>query len=142
MLLLICCVAAGCDTRAQVTGKVTYPDGSPLTVGQVQGYGDGVHVRGQIGEDGTFELYEATPGDRVPAGRTYLISIVNTEVADLTNVPTLSASPDATGGVAAIRPRSIQHVDPKFNDDRISGLELVIPKSSKPVEYNIEVTKP
>jgi hypothetical protein len=137
VLLLICCIAVGCgEVRAPVTGKVTYPDGSPLTVGDIRGYGNGSHIRGKIGADGSFELYEVQPGDRVPAGKTYAISIVNTQI------------PEEIAGVASVpgapvkMPKIITHVDPKFERSETSELVLELPKSAKPVEFNVEVTKP
>ena len=133
--LLVCCIVAGCgEVRTQVTGKVTYPDGSPVTVGEVRGYGDGSHIRSDIGADGSFELFEVKPGDRVPAGKTYGISIVNAEIAE----PVVVTNP----GMPLPLPKTTVYVAPKFADEATSGLTLEVPKSSKPIEYNIEVTRP
>lgn len=133
-LLLICLVAAGCEVRTPVSGKVTFPDGSPLTVGEVRGYGDGTHIRAPLGEDGTFELYEVTPGDRVPAGKSYAISVVNAEKrAQVTVRP---------GTIPSAPPEIIPLINHKFANNATSDLKLEVPKSSKPIEFNIEVTKP
>ena len=133
LALAACCVVAGCDVRAPVSGKVTYPDGEPLSLGEVRGF-DGVstHIRAEISEDGTFELYEVKRGDRVPAGRTYEIFIANAETR-----------PEPPAGV--IFPPSvppIEHVHPKFSNPSMSEIRLVVPKSSKPVKFDIEVQKP
>lgn len=133
-LLLICCVISGCKVRTPVTGKVTFSDGSPLTVGEVRGYGDGTHIRANIGEDGTFDLYEISPGDRVPAGKTYEISIVNAEERE-----TVVVRP---GAIPSAPPRITPLVNSKYANGATSGLKLEVPKSAKPIEYNIEVTKP
>ena len=135
VLLLICCVVAGCEVRAPVTGKVTFPDGSPLTIGEVRGYGDSTHIRANLGEDGSFELYEVKPGDRVPAGKTYEITIVNAETRGKT--PVLRP-----GEIPSAPPAIIPLVNQKFANAATSGLKLEVPKSAKPIEYNIEVTKP
>ena len=139
LALFICLVAAGCEVRAPVSGTVTFPDGSPLTVGEIRGFGDGRHIRVFVDEDGSFEFYEVMRGDRVPAGRTYEIMFVNTTVPDPASVP----PPPAAGGVPAVfMPRMIDHVDHKFTNAATSGLELVVPRSSAPIEFNIEVTRP
>ena len=133
--LLTCLVVVGCDVRAPVSGKVTFPDGSPLTVGEIRGYGDGSHIRANIGEDGTFELYEVMPNDKVPAGKTYEIFIANAEKRGEVVMP--------PGGGPPVAPPSVTPlIDSKFSNPVTSGLRLEVPKSSKPVEYNIEVTKP
>ena len=141
-LLLVCSIAIGCgEVRAPVSGKVTYPDGSPLTVGEIRGYdGESSHIRAKIGEDGTFELYEVKPGDRVPAGKTYAIAIVNTEVMpDAATVarPDMSITSSGSSPVA-----SIMHIHPKFGNDTTSGIILEVPNNSTPLEFNIEVTRP
>ena len=132
-LLLICCVA-GCEVRTPVTGKVTFPDGSPLTIGEVRGYADGTHIRADIGKDGSFELYEVKPGDLVPAGKTYEITIVNAEEREAHPV----VKPGATPPLPKITPL-IHH---KFSSGTTSELKLEVPKSANPMEFNIEVTKP
>jgi len=133
VLVLICCVV-GCEVRTPVSGKVTFPDGAPLAFGEVRGYGEGSHVRANIGEDGSFELYEVKPGDGVPAGKTYEITIVNTEDREVVEVK--------PGMAVSAPPRLIERVNPKFSQPATSDLKLVVPKSKNPIEYNIEVTKP
>ena len=135
LLLVACCCLTGCETRAKISGKVHYPDGSPVTVGEVRGYSDGTHIRSPIKEDGGFELFEIKPGDKVPAGKTYEISIVNAEVAEKIVMKPGMAPPTSL-------PKTIVYVHPKFANPATSELKLEVPKSSKPVEYNIEVVKP
>ena len=135
LALLACCFTIGCEVRAPVSGKVTFPDGAPLTVGEVYGYADGTHIRASVGEDGSFDLYEVKPGDRVPGGKTYTISIVNAETRKEVPLP-------RPGMIPAAPPEIISLIDPKFASGTTSGLQLEVPKSSKPVEFNIEVTKP
>ena len=133
-LLLVCFVFAGCEVRAPVSGKVTFPDGSPLTLGDIRGYGDGTHIHASIGEDGSYELYEVKPGDRVPAGKTYEIAIVNTE-EDIK----VASRP----GVIPPPPSDpVLRINAKFQNGATSGLKLEVPKSAKPIEFDIEVTKP
>lgn len=133
-LLLICCVVTGCKVRTPVTGKVTFPDGSPLTIGEVRGYADGTHIRANLDDDGSFELYEVTPGDRVPAGKTYEITIVNAEERENVVV--------RPGAIPSAPPKITPLVHSKFSNGATSGLKLEVPKKATPIEFNIEVTKP
>jgi hypothetical protein len=66
-VLLLSTVAPGCGGRQQVTGRVTYEDGTPVPEGTVIGEaevdGKPVGVQGNIEKDGTFRLGGAKPGD-------------------------------------------------------------------------------
>ena len=141
--LLVGCCTVGCgEVRTSVKGKVTFPNGEPLTVGEVRGYGDGSHIRSPIKNDGTFELYEVKPGDKVPAGKTYGISIANAIIEEPV-VQRTGAAPGATpqiGGLV-VPPEPTRLVASKYSAAETSGLVLEVPRSSKPIEFNIEVTK-
>src|SRR5581483_3241072 len=77
LALVLLAGAAGCGTRLYpVTGKVTYPDGQPLTEGTVvfesQAAGPDqklVMARGPIQADGSYALGTYKPGDGAPAGK-------------------------------------------------------------------------
>ena len=151
VLLLIGAVTGCGDVRTKVSGKISYPDGSPLTVGEIRGFGgtdkDGAHVRAFIKEDGSYELYDVKPGDKVRAGLTYKLAIVNATVEEAVGGSGGSA-PRITGpsGLAApspmALPKRIQHVATKYSDMATSGIIMEVPKSSKPFVFNFEVTKP
>jgi hypothetical protein len=66
--------AAGCGRALYPAGgKVTYPDGKPVTEGLVvfesKGQEKAVTARGEIQSDGRFQLSTHRPGDGVPAGK-------------------------------------------------------------------------
>ena len=66
--------AVGCGPRLYpVRGKVTYPDGKPLTAGLVvfesQGQEKPVTARGDIRADGSYQLGTYRPGDGALAGK-------------------------------------------------------------------------
>jgi hypothetical protein len=76
----------GCNGRStyQVSGKVQYKDGSPITGGvRVVNFepteSSTATIRktatGQIGQDGTFEMYSRKPGDGVIPGK-YAVTFV------------------------------------------------------------------
>lgn len=81
LLALFCAVVlvacAGCGGRSQVSGKVVFSDGTPLTVGTVNFTDGKVACKGQIESDGTFKMRTFKPGDGVPAG-TYKVFITDT----------------------------------------------------------------
>jgi hypothetical protein len=85
-VLLILITAAGCGNgRYTVTGKVTYPDGSPLTEGIVIGQmGEGlesVTVQGSVKPDGTFSWGTDVPGDGARPGL-YRVAVVPRTLGD------------------------------------------------------------
>ena len=140
-LMLACCFAVGCgDVRAPVSGKVTFQDGSPLTLGEVRGYdGEDSFIRGWIEKDGTFELYEMKPGDGVPAGKTYGITVTNAiEAVGQGQHAQAGGGAPPRAGIEEVR----HHVHLRFGQAEGSGLELVVPKSAAPIEFNITVEKP
>jgi hypothetical protein len=66
--------AAGCGPALYPAGgKVTYPDGKPVTAGMVvfesKGQDRPVTARGEIQSDGSFRLSTHRPGDGVPPGK-------------------------------------------------------------------------
>jgi len=70
-------VVSGCGGRCQVTGKVTFSDGTPLTFGTVTFSNDTTMCKGDVQEDGTYRMRTFKPGDGVPPG-TYKIYITGT----------------------------------------------------------------
>lgn len=74
-VMLVACV--GCGGRSQVTGKVTFSDGTPLTYGTVNFVSADTMCKGQIEKDGSYRMRTFKPGDGVPAG-TYKIYLTDT----------------------------------------------------------------
>jgi hypothetical protein len=64
----------GCSKKTQVSGKVTFEDGSPLTAGEVRFESSGFLASGKIQSDGTYRLGSAADADGVPKG-SYKVSI-------------------------------------------------------------------
>ncbi len=68
-LLIGLMAGAGCGSgTSEVTGKVSFPDGSPLTNGVVTFTAGANSFRGNLGSDGTYKISEIESGD-------YLVSI-------------------------------------------------------------------
>jgi len=119
--------AAGCGSgRYPVRGRVTYPDGSPLTEGNVIGQmGEGVTsvtVQGRVSSDGSFSWGTERAGDGAAPGK-YRVMVVARALGD---------SELARG----MRPA----VDPKYANPQTSGIEFEVKPGRN--ELNFTVTRP
>jgi len=118
--------AAGCSGRAQVTGKVTFTDGTPLTCGVVNFANDTTICKGEIDKtDGTFKMRTFKPGDGVPPG-TYKVYITETmKFGDTGNEVKTGDVGFSTIGIAT------DLVDPKYGNPDESGLSVTVKGSMK-----------
>jgi hypothetical protein len=93
-LVLVCLAIAGCGKGgAKVTGKVSFPDGSPLTKGEVIFQNDTAQYAGAINADGTYIMNGAVQGSGIPNG-TYTVYVTGTTVVTATSPdPTLASAP-------------------------------------------------
>ncbi len=125
-LALFTALAAGCSGRATVTGRVTYPDGSPVESGNVvaEGTVEGklVQVQGAINPDGSFRLGGDRPGDGVLPGH-YKVAVHPVSLGD----HELSAGKQPA-------------VDGKYTRYGSSGFTLDVPPGG--TELNLKVTRP
>lgn len=71
--LLLCLVGCG-SGKVHVTGKVTFPDGTPLATGSVAFHSPGYVVYGDIKSDGTYNVGELKDGDGIKPG-SYTVSV-------------------------------------------------------------------
>jgi len=135
-LLSLCVIVAlvavaGCSGRAQVSGKVTFADGTPLDCGVVNFANDTTICKGEINkEDGTFKMRTFKPGDGVPPG-TYKVYVTETlKFGD-------SGKEVSTGDVAfSMIGTSTNLVDPKYSNPDESGLTITVKGSMK---YDIKL---
>ncbi len=65
---------SGCSSNSQVTGKVIFDDGTPLTTGEVRFESSGYLGSGQIQSDGTYTVGSKAEKDGIPKG-SYQVSI-------------------------------------------------------------------
>src|SRR5689334_5976046 len=115
----------GCGPRLYpVRGKVTYPDGKPLTEGMVvfesQGQEKPVTARGSIRSNGSYELSTFRPGDGALAGkyRVLVAPKVDPNAVDLPSGP--------------------PPFDPRYANFDTSGLEYQV--GAAPNDFPIQVT--
>jgi hypothetical protein len=125
--LVVVAGLAGCGSdRASVSGRVSYPDGTPLDEGTVIGEaGQGaaaVMAQGSIRPDGTFSWGTDRPGDGAKPGK-YRVVVVARPLGD---------SEMSKG----MRPA----VDKKYAHYDTSGIEFEVKPGRN--ELNITVTRP
>ncbi len=113
----------GCSKYVSVSGKVTYEDGSPVTVGQVAFTDDDFVSRGELKPDGTYRLGRIVDGDGIPKG-TYKVYLYDAVVYDA--VP---------GGSSIVKPQVKSH----FSDPETSGLTCTVEGATV---FNFTVEKP
>jgi hypothetical protein len=126
-VLIALVVVAGCGGgRQPVNGRVTYPDGSPLTEGNVIGQmGDGetsVTVQGRVKSDGSFSWGTEREGDGALPGK-YRVAVVGRGLGDAER---------AQGKRPA--------VDSKFSNPQTSGIEFEVKPGKN--KLDITVTRP
>ena len=131
VLVLACGVFTGCG-GAKVTGKVTFDDGSPLTVGTVNFESGNELMIGHIKPDGTYLLVGSGKSSGIPQG-SYKVFISNaTEDTDKVH-----ASLHAM--VQTDRKVQRELVASKFLSPTTSGLTCDVKGTTT---YDIKVSKP
>ena len=135
-LLLSVFVGCGGD-GTKVTGKVTYEDGTPLTVGRVMFENETISASGPIDQDGKYQLMVEEGRTGLPAG-SYRVCILGAMQADSSMSEKIkkdksSANDDEGAPMVLV-------IDPKFTSGTKSGLTCDVQGSS--VTYDIQVEKP
>lgn len=122
-LVLLVVAGTGCGRRGyhKVSGRVHYPDGTPVVIGRVVvDYPDSPRGSwGAIRPDGTFTMGSYAPDDGILRG-TFRVSIQSTYVM----------RQDGS---------TVELVDRRFADPETSGLSFSVPEQ---LEWDITVTKP
>jgi hypothetical protein len=126
-VLIVLVVGAGCSSgRYPVNGRVTYPDGSPLTEGNVIGQmGEGVTsvtVQGRVKPDGSFSWGTEREGDGALPGK-YHVAVIPRGLGDA----------ERSQGK---RPA----VDSRFSNPQTSGIEFEVKPGRN--KLDITVTRP
>ena len=143
LTLVLCCVfLIGCGGgRAQVSGKVNFEDGSPLTNGEIWALsGDGIRVKGFVKADGSYALFESMSGDGIPAGKQYKIWIANA----IRSIPSTQMIQDETpgGGMIQAPPTMIAMIHDSFANPESTPLILDVPRGNSTMTHDIVVRKP
>jgi hypothetical protein len=136
MPLFVIVLTAGCGDP-KVTGKVTFPDGSPLAQGQVMFEKEGFVASGTIQKDGTYSAGKEKDGDGLPPG-VYQVYLSGTAMYDSSE---FGAGENAViGSVPQFRtPTPIEVIAIKYMAPGTSGLTVEV--KGKTV-YDIKVEPP
>ena len=131
--LFLFALAQGCGTNCSVTGKVTFPDGTPLDRGTVMFESEKLVARGSIQKDGTYSLITGEKKG-IPKG-TYQVCIGGL------SVPTITATPAADGkGPSKVTvTKVVSPIDTKYSSGAKSGLTCEVKGRTK---YDIKVEPP
>lgn len=136
--LLAIVFTAGCGDP-KVTGKITFPDGSPLTKGQVMFQKEGFIGSGDVLKDGTYSAGKLKDGDGLPPG-TYQVFITGATTYDNTSDLEQTEQQANLGSAPVFRiPRPIDLIDPKYMSLGTSGLTVEVKGNTT---YNITVESP
>ena len=77
--IFVLCLFAGCGENVSVSGKVTYTDGTPVTVGQVAFDDDKFFGRADLQPDGSYRMGRIKDGDGIPKG-TYKVFLYDANI--------------------------------------------------------------
>ncbi|MDR3199609.1 MAG: hypothetical protein LBU34_17205 [Planctomycetaceae bacterium] len=126
-VVILLVLIIGCSGKTQVSGKVTFDDGSPLTTGEVRFESAGFLASGKIQSDGTYRLGSVTKSDGVPKG-SYKVSIFAMDESGIL--------PGMLPGDAPV-PQSL--VAQKYRSGETSGLVCEVNDSTT---FDVTVEKP
>ena len=131
-LALATILLAGCGGGRPVyptKGKVTYPDGTPISAGRVnfRPVDDPAPVvaRGELAEDGTFELTTFDEGDGALEGRHLAIVMPRYKFDVERHVEYIAAE-----------------IDPRYYNYETSGLEFTVTDDAAENEFTLVVEPP
>ena len=105
-------MAGGCSPNQRTSGKITFPDGEPLTAGTVIFAKEGFISRSFVKPDGSYDISSVKEGDGVPPG-TYKVYVINAMAKVDPNDPENDA-------MKAL-------VDAKFTSETTTPLEITVP---------------
>ena len=125
-------LTSGCGQGFKVVGKVTFPDGTPLTVGTVCFTDNTITATGKVNAQGEYKLGMSKEGDGVPPG-SYRIYISG--ATQPSTDPNLQQK-DEDGNTFG---QMVLAIDPKYSTPERSGLTCDVKASMK---HDITVEPP
>jgi hypothetical protein len=128
LLLFILALFIGCNKGNFVTGKVTFPDGSPLTRGEVIFATPSFVAAGMIHPDGTYSIRANNSKEGIPSG-TYSVTVKSYE--DIQENP--------NGIMENLKPAK-SFIDTKYTSPATSGLTCEV-TGTMTFDINVEPFK-
>lgn len=117
LFCLVAIILTGCDSgKKQISGKVTFSDGKPVTSGKIIFSTETFQANGTINPDGSYQMGSIGEKDGVPPGE-YKVSV--TGVGRLVGMTMLSLC------------------DEKYMNPQTSGLTVTVPAPGN--KYDIEL---
>ncbi len=110
---------SGCGTgNKKLTGKITYPDDSPVTQGFVffDSLTSQFQARGEIMQDGTYTVGSVTSRDGIPPGE-YAVYVISERRGDSGRMPLVA---------------------PKYNSGTTSGIVCKVPAPKNQFDFTVE----
>ena len=115
--LFIILLLTGCSDKKELSGRVVFSDGQPLTMGTIYFTNDNFTARAQIRNDGSYDVGSLSEKDGLPAG-SYKVHLIVMEMKN---------------GKAVIP------IAPEFTSDTTTPLSITVPGERV---YNITVERP
>ena len=120
--LFVVLLLTGCGDNVKLKGRVTFPDGEPLTTGTIYFTTSTFQARANIRSDGYYDVGSLSEKDGLPPG-TYKVYIVGA----------IEENEDPTD--ETLRPL----IAKEFVSEKTTPLEITVPGENV---YNITVEKP
>jgi hypothetical protein len=133
LLLLLFIILTGCNGKVGVHGKVTFPDGKPLTKGAVIFQNEQIMAQGNIRQDGTYSLGMLKDGDGCEPG-SYQVFISGAVVVEPAPIREKASDPVIDTKITLL-------IDKNMTQPDTSGLTCVVEKGMK-LPYDITVEPP
>jgi len=123
-LLAVLLFCFGCSGNVHVSGKVTFPDGRPVSLGQIVFTDDFYMARSDINKNGEYSLHSYRRNDGIRKG-TYKVYITGAMMFE-------QDEESEEDGLAAFRfDRSVQLIDDQYTIPDTSGWVFELKKSQK-----------
>jgi len=132
VILAVILWAVGCSKNVKVSGKVTFPDDTPVTIGKVTFETDSFVASGPLKEDGTYIIGSLSARDGLPPGL-YKVYIAGAMRQEGTRT---MWSPD---GTSVEIPVAAPVVAKKYTKADTSGIVCDVKKS---VQFDFKVEPP
>lgn len=124
-LLILLVIACGCSDRVHVTGYVKFPDGSPLSIGEVRFVSEKMVFSGTLDKNGFYKIGSGDGANGIVPGK-YEVSVER-------------ASVDGELKPGQEYVESVSLIAAKYTNYATSGLSCEVKGTTK---FNITVEKP